>query len=433
MNARTGDMTVLMLESFTGGCCRCSEPKNKEESVMDYRWAEIAGNEERRNLSYLSLGSNNLTGNISNEIGTAGELRYLLLNDNNLNGTPKSIGKLQNLIVLDLANNKFEGNIPTEFCSLRDLHILSLKSNKFNGSIPMEISYLHQLRILDLSQNSLNNQIPGSMGNLKKLVSRLNDTFSIDDYVSNFVRVDMMIKGNNVEVEILFSYTSAIDLSCSNLDGNIPKEISLLKRLYMLNLSHNHFSAFLWNDLLCGFPTNKVREGESNTSVGDTNPITEVEEGDQEDANERILFCGVTAIGFGVGFWGLFLILLLKKNKWWFGYWRVIDSVILKQKVLERLENIVHFVNAGGVPVITKIMQDEELGYDFYGSAIAAVNDCPAAFDKFVNDALGFDIAMIPASMDIGSLLFYYNNLHYLYQGKTAELHWRTSYNVVRD
>ncbi|XP_026383834.1 probable calcium-binding protein CML25 [Papaver somniferum] len=38
MNARTGDMTVLMLESFTGGCCRCSEPKNKEESVMDYGW-----------------------------------------------------------------------------------------------------------------------------------------------------------------------------------------------------------------------------------------------------------------------------------------------------------------------------------------------------------------------------------------------------------
>ncbi|RZC90305.1 hypothetical protein C5167_031017 [Papaver somniferum] len=27
---------------------KCSEPKNKEESVMDYGWAEIVGNEERR-------------------------------------------------------------------------------------------------------------------------------------------------------------------------------------------------------------------------------------------------------------------------------------------------------------------------------------------------------------------------------------------------
>ncbi|XP_026398172.1 probable leucine-rich repeat receptor-like protein kinase At5g63930 isoform X2 [Papaver somniferum] len=358
------------------------------------KWYGITCNKEG-SVAELNVTDLGLQGNISNEIGTAGELRYLILNENNFSGTPpKSIGNLQYLKVLHLANNKFEGDIPTEFCSLRDLRILSLKSNKFNGSIPMEINHLHQLRILDLSQNSLNKQIPSSMWNLKKLTSRVNDTFSIDDVVSSF-GVEMVIKGNILEVEVLSSYTSAIDLSCNNLDGNISKEISLLKGLYMLNLSHNHFtgnipanigdmsslesldlswngldghtpqslssmdslaflnlsynklsgkiprgghfetlswdgSAVLGNDLLCGFPTNKDCEGESNTSVGDTNPITEVEEGDQEDAKERILFYGVIALGFGVGFWGLFIILLLKKHKWWFGYWRVIDSVVIR-------------------------------------------------------------------------------------------------------
>ncbi|KAI3863584.1 hypothetical protein MKW92_011909 [Papaver armeniacum] len=143
------------------------------------------------------------------------------------------------------------------------------------------------------------------------------------------------------------SSLESLDLSFNILSGNIPQSLTSIDPLGFLNLSYNnlsgkiprggHFetlswdgSAFLGNDLLCGFATNKVCEGESNTSVGDTNPISEVEEGDQEDENERILFYGVIALGFGVGFWGLFFILLLKKDKWWFGYWRVIDSVVIR-------------------------------------------------------------------------------------------------------
>lgn len=113
--------------------------------------------------------------------------------------------------VLDLSNNNFEGNIPTEFCSLCDLHILSLKSNKFNGSIPKEINHLRQLRILDISQNGLTSLIPSSIGSLDMLVRRLNSKFSIDMNVG-YVQVKMVIKGIDMEISILSSYTSAIDL-----------------------------------------------------------------------------------------------------------------------------------------------------------------------------------------------------------------------------
>ncbi|XP_026405227.1 uncharacterized protein LOC113300239 [Papaver somniferum] len=70
--------------------------------------------------------------------------------------------------------------------------------------------------------------------------------------------------------------------------------------------------------------------------------------------------------------------------------------------LLEHLENKVHFVNAGGVKVMIKIIQDEELDDYFCGSAIAAldiVKGC--ASDKFVNDALELDIAIFPPSMDM--------------------------------
>ncbi|XP_026458394.1 uncharacterized protein LOC113358891 [Papaver somniferum] len=73
--------------------------------------------------------------------------------------------------------------------------------------------------------------------------------------------------------------------------------------------------------------------------------------------------------------------------------------------LLEYPDNKVHFVNAGGIEAMIKILQDEKkLGDYIYGSAIVAldiVKDCLAASDKFENDDLGLGIAIFPASMDM--------------------------------
>ncbi|MCL7032192.1 hypothetical protein MKW94_025186 [Papaver nudicaule] len=73
--------------------------------------------------------------------------------------------------------------------------------------------------------------------------------------------------------------------------------------------------------------------------------------------------------------------------------------------LLEHLENRVRFADAGGVELMIRIIQNEELGYYHYGSAVAALDiaakDCQSASDKFVNDVVGLDIAIFPASMDI--------------------------------
>ncbi|XP_026429054.1 uncharacterized protein LOC113325029 [Papaver somniferum] len=73
--------------------------------------------------------------------------------------------------------------------------------------------------------------------------------------------------------------------------------------------------------------------------------------------------------------------------------------------LLEYPDNKVHFVNAGGIEAMIKILQDgKKLGDYIYGSAIVAldiVKDCLAASDKFENDDLGLGIAIFPASMDM--------------------------------
>ncbi|KAI3965352.1 hypothetical protein MKW92_029115 [Papaver armeniacum] len=342
-------------------------------------------------LTFLHLGRNNFTGNVPKEIAAAGKLRFLQLNNNNFDGTLSDfISKLQYLEVVNLAINKFGGSIPTELGSLRSLQILSLRSNNFIGSIPEEITKLHQLRILDLSRNNLTGLIPSTIGNLEKLINRLNHTVVTDDYYKfRSVQLKMKIKGITVQLAMLYSYASAIDLSCNSLEGSIPEEIVSLKGLYMLNLSYNHFSGnipanigdmsglesldlcynrlsgnipqsltsmdslgfldlsynklsgripegthfetlswdgsiFIGNDLLCGVPTDKACEGDEDISL-----TNEVEVYDLEDANDRLLFYVALATGIGVGFGGLF-ILLLKKEKWWSGYWKFVESIAVR-------------------------------------------------------------------------------------------------------
>ncbi|XP_026384623.1 LRR receptor-like serine/threonine-protein kinase GSO2 [Papaver somniferum] len=298
-------------------------------------------------LLSLNFGHNNLTGNVPDVLGQALSLTFLQLNDNNLDGVPLGfISKFQRLEVLNLAKNKFEGSIPTAFGSLEYLQILSLRFNKFNGSIPEEITHLQPLQILDISHNHLTGLIPKKIGNLTRLISRPEGTQPLLNYGAGDLKLQMVIKGIVTQLLKVFHYTSGVDLSCNTFSGNIPEEIGLLKALSTLNLSHNqlsgiipqecrkyeripkglHFdtlsgdgSAYINNSLLCGDFTNNTCEGDKRSNSTDNNSPNEGYEDDQNDAKDKLLLYAIVALGFAVGFWGLFFVLLIKKEKWWFG------------------------------------------------------------------------------------------------------------------
>ncbi|KAI3932065.1 hypothetical protein MKW92_031701 [Papaver armeniacum] len=159
------------------------------------------------------------------------------------------------------------------------------------------------------------------------------------------------------------SALESLDLSSNRLSGHIPRSLATIDSLEVINLSNNnlsgkiprgtHFdtlsldgSAFAGNDLLCGSPTKKVCEGDHDTSTCNTNlakgkhntstshshanPSNEVDDDDPEDAKEKLFLCAIVALGFILGFWGLFFFLFLNKQKWWFPYWRWIDSIVTR-------------------------------------------------------------------------------------------------------
>ncbi|KAK9922879.1 hypothetical protein M0R45_031319 [Rubus argutus] len=83
----------------------------------------------------------------------------------------------QLLTIIDFSSNDLEGDIPEEISSLTALGTLNLSMNQLSGNIPSKIGNLHLLETLDLSQNQLSGQIPQSLSSLTFL-SHLNLSYN---------------------------------------------------------------------------------------------------------------------------------------------------------------------------------------------------------------------------------------------------------------
>nr|AAD28318.1 putative receptor-like protein kinase [Arabidopsis thaliana] len=88
-----------------------------------------------------------------------------LLNDrelysNNITGEiPEELGDLVELVSLDLYANSISGPIPSSLGKLGKLRFLRLNNNSLSGEIPMTLTSV-QLQVLDISNNRLSGDIP---------------------------------------------------------------------------------------------------------------------------------------------------------------------------------------------------------------------------------------------------------------------------------
>ncbi|CAN6569158.1 unnamed protein product [Malus baccata var. baccata] len=191
-----------------------------------------------RGLHALNLENNHLTGNVPMSMGYLQGLRWLHLRNNHLYGElPHSLQNCTLLSDVDLSGNGFVGSIPIWIGKiLSELLILNLRSNEFKGDIPHEVCYLKRLQILDLAHNKLSGMIPRCFHNLSAMA---NLSVSFRPVGCNAI---LVTKGREVEYNKILGFVKSIDLSCNFLSGEIPEELTSLLALQSLNLSNNSFT-----------------------------------------------------------------------------------------------------------------------------------------------------------------------------------------------
>ncbi|XP_008467222.2 receptor-like protein EIX2 [Cucumis melo] len=307
-------------------------------------------------LEFIDLEGNKFSGNIPTWVGdNLGNLQFLRLRDNQFNGTiPSNLCNLKNLQILDLAYNQLEGTIPHNLSNFKVMMgngrnevslvcrfrfpqlcydgkkkvIQSIKLSNFNYSL----SQLMLMVNIDLSKNHLVGFIPREITMLKGLIG-------------------LNLSHNNLTGKIPVGIGEAkslesLDLSFNQLSGSIPKSLSELNSLGVLRLSHNNFSgnipqeghlstfndasSFDNNPYLCGNPL-PVKCVDENVFES-----PKIENQDQEDDKwEKWLLYLMIMFGYGVGFWGGVVVLILKKN-WRCAYFKFIDEI--KDKILAAMK-----------------------------------------------------------------------------------------------
>ncbi|CBN73944.1 Two component regulator three Y domain protein/ leucine rich repeat-containing protein [Ectocarpus siliculosus] len=200
---------LLTLYNATGGSEWTDNDGWATNSSDMSSWYGLSINETGSYVSRVSLGKNNLQGDLPPEIGNLTAVEDMYLGINSLTGPiPPELGKLQNLEVLDLNTNFLTGSIPKELGDLAVLEELYLFGNDLDGEIPPQLGNLEQMENLLLHDNRLTGEIPTSLGNL--------------------------------------TWMTALNLADNRLSGEIPEEIGQLvvrgSLSWVLWLQNNYFS-----------------------------------------------------------------------------------------------------------------------------------------------------------------------------------------------
>lgn len=111
------------------------------------------------NFSTFLKGKKLFYGSIPRIVGL--NMKIVDLSSNDISGEiPEEIANLDGLLNLNLSLNYFSGNIPSKIGAMRSLESLDLSRNKLSGEIPASLSNLTFLSYLDFSYNNLTGTIP---------------------------------------------------------------------------------------------------------------------------------------------------------------------------------------------------------------------------------------------------------------------------------
>ncbi|KAJ3696201.1 hypothetical protein LUZ60_001578 [Juncus effusus] len=219
-------------------------------------------------LNALRLSYNSFHGEISSEIQNLKNLSFLSLGSNNfknLTGTLQILSSCKNLTALLIANNFLNETIPAEpnweETGFQNIQMLSFGSSKLNGEIPKWLSKMSKLKVLDLSKNRLTGPVPAWIGSFPGLFYLDLSSNYLSGNIPQQITVLPLLNSDNPIIQLdpgyleLPIYTAPkqqykqltalpplMNLSNNYLNGTIPIQIGRLRSLQILDLSHNNIT-----------------------------------------------------------------------------------------------------------------------------------------------------------------------------------------------
>ena len=209
--------------------------------------------DEDGNLIHLILRSNELVGELPEDLGLLSSLVSIELPGNGLFGTiPSSLQDVESLSILKLDSNEYSREFPATVTNLTNLKVLSLSLNRITGSLPSSLARLTNLEVFSMAANRLSSGIPAAISEMREL-KELNLEFN---EMSGPIRSELGLLRNLEHIKLdvnLFSRNIPTELgllvnlrsfSCSDcsLFGNIPTEIGFLGRLETFELESNQMT-----------------------------------------------------------------------------------------------------------------------------------------------------------------------------------------------
>ncbi|KAI3687485.1 hypothetical protein L1987_81182 [Smallanthus sonchifolius] len=203
-------------------------------------------------IRFLDLSKNGFEGQIPSSLFRVCEkTKFISLSHNSLSGSiPITINNCLNLEGFDASFNRLTGGFPSQICEIPNLVYLSVRNNMLTGSVEEQISSCQRLELLDLGSNLFTGTPPFRVLELANL-SYFNISYNgFDPQIQKIQTCSGSLEvfdvaGNSFEGEIPMSIVTqcsglkVINMGYNRLDGEIPVEISNLKRLTVIKLGNN--------------------------------------------------------------------------------------------------------------------------------------------------------------------------------------------------
>ncbi|KAG6399687.1 hypothetical protein SASPL_141168 [Salvia splendens] len=220
-------------------------PSLQQLSLQFNKLAGILPELSSKNLAYLDLTKNNISGNFP-KIGDCSSLQHLDLSSNRFSGEVGiSLSSCSKLTFLNLTDNHLTGALPV--LPSATLQYLYLQQNDFQGVVSSSLSDSCSTLIqLDLSFNNFTGSLPETLAEC----SGLTHLSASNNNLSGELPVDTLLKLTNL---------SNLQLSFNNFVGNLPDSFSKLQSLEVLDVSSNNVSGLIPAGLCSGSGTSSLR------------------------------------------------------------------------------------------------------------------------------------------------------------------------------